>query len=90
MSREFVGQGFADTGCSYHDACLTCPFTLCRYEEPTRVLRRKRDNAAVQARHGQMVTLHQQGLKLEAIGYMVGVHHTTVIHHVSGQCKCQV
>ena len=26
---------FKDTGCHLHDACLTCPFPVCFYDDPT-------------------------------------------------------
>ena len=26
---------FADDGCHLHDVCLTCPFPLCYYDDPT-------------------------------------------------------
>ena len=34
MKPGFImnGSRYYDTGCSYHDACLSCPFPECRYE----------------------------------------------------------
>lgn len=43
---------YRDTGCSYHPACLTCPFERCRYDTQPgiQVMQRQRRNPMVAAR----------------------------------------
>jgi hypothetical protein len=64
---------YADTGCSLHPSCLTCPLVRCRYEEPggTRgVISRGRDQS--------IVALRRNGLGFEEIARRCGVSRRTV------------
>lgn len=44
----------------------------------------------VAERHAEMVRLRGRGLPLKDVGRRVGVDHSTVIHHLSGACRCAV
>src|SRR5438128_255656 len=35
-----------------------------------------------------MVELRDSGMLLKNIGRTIGVHHSTVIHHLKGDCRC--
>lgn len=50
-------------------------------------LRRRHDD--VVERHAQIVALSQQGMPAIAIARKLGyADHTSILHHLRGQCKC--
>jgi len=42
----------------------------------------------VEDRHRRMVELRDSGMLLKNIGRTIGVHYSTVIHHLKGECRC--
>jgi transcriptional regulator of acetoin/glycerol metabolism len=65
---------YADTGCSVHPSCLSCPLVRCRYEEPDAgrgALSRVRDEAILGARR-------EESLPIQAVARRFGVSRRTV------------
>jgi hypothetical protein len=64
---------YADTGCSLHPSCLSCPLARCRYDEPggaRRLLSEERDRA--------IVALRRRGRPVAAIAARFGISRRTV------------
>lgn len=58
---------YADTGCSVHPSCLTCPLVRCRYDEPGGVralLSVDRDAAILRLRRAGTLTAEQIAARL--------------------------
>ena len=47
-----------------------------------------RTQRAVETRHAQIVAMRGGGLRVKNIGRVLGIDHSTVCHHLNGQCKC--
>lgn len=67
-----MSEEYRDTGCDWHPACLTCPFTQCRYDLPYVV--------GVQVRQ-----LGKTGRSVPEISRMLGVSRATVYRHLEEQ-----
>ena len=64
---------YADTGCSLHPSCLTCPLVRCRYDEPgggRSLLHQDRDQAVLK--------LQRSGIPVNSIAAQLGVSRRTV------------
>lgn len=61
------GIAYRDTGCSYHPACLTCPFAKCRYDTPGG------ERVVVIDRNEQVRQLSAQGYRAWRVADMVGM-----------------
>lgn len=64
---------YADTGCSLHPSCLSCPLERCRYDDPVgirRLLSDERDRA--------IVALQRRGRTVGAIARQFGISRRTV------------
>lgn len=44
----------------------------------------------VEERHVEMVRLHKSGLLLKQIGLELRLDHSTIHHHLKGNCRCQI
>jgi hypothetical protein len=64
---------YADTGCSVHPNCLTCPLVRCRYDEPGGARK-----LFSEARDRSIVGLQRQGVSIGAIARRFGVSRRTV------------
>jgi transposase-like protein len=67
-----MADAYPDKGCTYHPACLTCPFERCRYDGP--------DGPRFRARRydAQIVALRNEGWGVDAIAGMLGISRRTV------------
>jgi transcriptional regulator of acetoin/glycerol metabolism len=64
---------YADTGCTIHSSCLTCPLVRCRYDEPggaRKLLSDERDRS--------ILALRRQGRPISVIANRFGVSRRTV------------
>ena len=65
---------YPDTGCHYHDSCLTCPFDPCIYEMPA-----ASRTFISQERKEEIRTMRfVQGMKIDTIAAKLGVGRSTV------------
>lgn len=64
---------------------LKCPVCDGTGEIPWLHSRRWKD---LYERHQRMVVLEAQGLSNKKIAEVVGLHETTVTHHLNGYCQC--
>jgi len=64
---------YADSGCSIHASCLTCPLVRCRYDEPggaRKLLSEDRDR--------DILSLRSEGRPVSAIAARFGISRRTV------------
>jgi transcriptional regulator of acetoin/glycerol metabolism len=65
---------YADTGCTIHPSCLTCPLVRCRYDEPggaRKILNHDRDASILRVKYDERLTV-------EAVARRFGVSRRTV------------
>lgn len=70
---------YADTGCTYHPRCLTCPFERCRYETTGGIPQLRSHANAAEAR-----ALKAAGLDVATIGERLGVQRRQVFRYLQG------
>ncbi len=49
---------------------------------PTQLLERRRHHSLIEARRDVILALYRRGATVSQIGRVLGLHHTTVIHHL--------
>lgn len=69
-SRFPFDEVYKDVGCSYHPACLTCPFSECRYDMPLQSVKRILKRERIQA-------LLKQGHEIKEIAVIMGIGQRT-------------
>ena len=86
MSYEFHGVNYADTGCSVHPACLSCPLPRCKYDiTPSKGLpssfykaRRKEVSERRTERDVRMKQMRAAGVPVADIAKEFGVNRVRV------------
>lgn len=72
------GTAYRDTGCRYHDSCLTCPFTQCVFEDP---LRHRAETARQRAVVAMSVVSKNGGVITDAAASTAGVSIRTLYRY---------
>ena len=64
---------YRDDGCSYHPHCLSCPLTVCRYDDPHLLIAMR-----IQEQRQKAVRLRAEGLTVNDVAARLNISRRTV------------